>query len=148
MKLPSWPSVIIAVVTGVFLAVVAFIFFSLRHRVELVTPDYYEQSLRHQDHLDSVRRARQLAGGPWLRVDGRSAQVVLPQVNGVTGSLYLYRPSNAKLDQVYPLLLDGAGRQTFDLSGLAAGLWRIRLGWTVSNQSYLVEDSLVLPATP
>ena len=144
MKLPSWPTVIISVVTAAFLAVVAFVFFSQRHKVDLVAPDYYAQSLRHQDRIDSVRRAAQLTPEPMLRVEQRSVQVAIPNPVGATGEVYFYRPSDGKLDQRLPLALDEAGRQTMDASALAGGFWKIELTWTVSNLAYRVETSAML----
>ena len=144
MKLPSWPSVIVGAVTAVFLAVVFFIFFSLRNRVELVAPDYYAQSLQHQDHLDAVRRASRLTPRPLVNLEGNVVRIQVASHPGATGSVYLYRPSDAKLDQTLEVALDTEGRQSLDLSGLAAGLWRIQVRWTYSNETFLVEQPLVL----
>ena len=144
MKLPSWPTVIIAVVTAAFLVVVAFVFFSQRHKVELVAPDYYAQSLRHQDRMDSVQRARQFTNAPILQVEGRSVRVAIPNPAGASGEVYFYRPSDGKMDQRIALALDDAGRQTLDASALAGGFWKIELTWTVSNLAYRVETSAML----
>lgn len=144
MKLPSWPTVIISVVTAAFLVVVAFVFFTLRHKVELVAPDYYAQSLRHQDRMESVQRAAQLTSEPMLRVENRSIHVAIPNPAGATGEVYFYRPSDGKLDQRIALALDEAGRQTLDASALADGFWKIELTWTVSNLAYRVETSAML----
>lgn len=144
MKLPSWPTVIITAVTAVFLAVVSFVIFSQRHKVELVRPDYYAESLRHQDHMDSLRRARAFTNEPILRVVGRSILVTIPNPVDATGELYFYRPSDAKLDRRFALSLDDTGRQTLDASTLAGGFWKIELTWMVSNLAYRVETSAML----
>ena len=144
MKLPSWPTVIVAFITAVFLAVVAFIFFTRGHQVELVTPDYYAQEIKYQDHIDAVRRAQQFPAGSVLQVRDGQAIIAIPNFTGATGSLHLYRASDARLDQHLPLTLDAAGKQVVDLSTLAKGPWRFSLMWTVSNETFLVELMPVL----
>lgn len=139
MKLPSWPSVIVAFITAVFLAVVAFIFFTRGHQVELVTPDYYAQEIKYQDHIDALRRAQQFPAGSVLQVQNDQAIIAIPNFVNATGTLHLYRAADARLDQHLPLALDAAGKQVVDLRALARGPWRFNLTWTVSNETFLVE---------
>ena len=139
-----WPVALILFFVAVFAAVISFVFFTQRNRVDLVAPDYYAQSLTHEDYLDSVRRAQQFTNGPILTAQGAAVQISIPNFEGATGALELYRPSRAKLDERRELALDDQGRQQVDLSGLERGLWRLRLHWTVSNQSFAVETSTVL----
>ena len=144
MKMPSWPTVIVAFITAVFLAVVAFIFFTRGHQVELVTPDYYAQEINYQAHIDAVQRARQFPADSVLQVRDGQAHIAIPNFQNATGTLHLYRASDARLDQHLPLALDAEGRQVVDLGSLAPGPWRFNLMWTVSNENYLVELQPVL----
>ena len=143
MKLPSWPTMIVVIVTATFVAVVAFIFFTLGHRVELVTPDYYARSLTYQETIEGTRRAQALQPVPTLRVSGAQLRLTIPQHAGATGTLYFYRPSDARLDRELPLRLDGQGDQAVEVGGYARGPWRIQATWTHSNLNYRLENLIV-----
>lgn len=140
MKLPSWPTMIVVIVTATFVAVVAFIFFTLGHRVELVTPDYYARSLTYQETIDATRRAQTLQPTPTLQVSGTQVLLTIPQHAGATGLVHFYRPSDAGLDRGIPLQLDAQGRQAIEVGDYARGAWRIQATWTYSNLNYRLEN--------
>lgn len=141
----SWPIALILFFIAVFAAVIAFVLFTQRHRVDLVAPDYYAQSLTHEAYLDSVRRAQQFTNTPILEIEGRVVRITIPNPLGATGEVHLYRPADARLDQRLPLALDAEGRQQLDLTTLAPGPWRVQLTWSVSNLSYATDRLTVLP---
>ena len=140
MKIQAWPLTISLFIGALIVGVIAFAVFALRTGVDLVAPDYYDQEVRYQQHIDNIQRARQFTNGPILQVQGRLATIAIPNAAGATGTLRLYRPSDSRLDQRSPLSLDQAGRQALDLSHLLAGAWRLQLTWTVSNETYAVES--------
>ena len=144
MKGNPWPVAITLFIAALIGGVVAFAVFSVKHRVDLVAPDYYDQEIRYQQQLDGSRRALRLEGGPVLSVTGQTLSIAVPNHLNATGTVTFYRPSDARLDQVFPLRLDDQGRQAVDLHGLAEGRWRIRVNWVVSNQTFLVEKQTIL----
>ena len=144
MKIQAWPLTISLFIGALIVGVVSFGIFALRTGVDLVDPDYYDQSVNYQQHIDNIQRARQFTNGPILQVQGRLATIAIPNPAGATGTLRLYRPSDSRLDQRNPLSLDQEGRQVLDLSHLVAGSWRLQLTWTVSNETFTVESLTTL----
>lgn len=145
-----WPWALSGILALFFTGAVSFIVFAVQQDMDLVRPDYYDQEIRYQEHLDRLERTRRLGEG--LRLEERfgEGRVVfhLPAKQSgaaVTGSLRFYRPSNARLDRVVEVLPDPAGRQSIPLAGLAPGLWRVQAGWRVDGQEYGADWTLVVP---
>lgn len=148
-----WPWAIVAFFVLFIGWTVGFVLFSLRHPVDLVRSDYYAEELRHQDAMDRHARTQPLQGQVSVHyVPGTSViTVALPPDHAGAqpeGLVYLYRPSAARLDRRFPLALDAAGRQTIPAGDLSAGLWRVRLTWTVAGQQYAYDQDLVIGPKP
>jgi nitrogen fixation protein FixH len=131
----------IALAYALFVAgTTAFVIFALGRPVELVSADYYEQSLTYDQRLDAARRGDAL--GDAVRVaqapDGRALIVRLPRerASASTGTLTLYRPSSEAADRVVPLALDAEGDQRVPLAGVAAGRWIVKIEWQSQGRRY------------
>jgi nitrogen fixation protein FixH len=128
----------------------AFVAFALRHPVELVTADYYEQSLQHDARLDAVARTRALLQPIRVELDAAAGDVrlVLPAeaaAAGATGTITFYRPADARADRVLPLALAPDGVQRVPLAGLAPGRWLVRVAWRAGGLDYFHEQPVVRP---
>lgn len=136
-----WPAGL-AVVLGLFATgVFSFGVFAVRHSQDLVSPDYYDQEIRHQEHIDRVTRTAAAS----VAITGSRNTLALALPPGAVGRVELYRPANAQWDRILPLSLDKEGRQWMDLSGLQAGLWRIRVVWKAGGLDYFREVRFVSP---
>jgi hypothetical protein len=126
----------------------AFVAFALRHPVELVTADYYEQSLRHDDRLAAITRTRALAQPPVVAIAADGVLVVtLPAdvIAGAVGTITLYRPSDVRADRVVPLAPAASGEQRVPLAGLAPGRWLVRVAWRSAGVDYFHEQAVMRP---
>lgn len=146
-----WPVAIVAwfIVFGGFIA--AFTVFAARQRMDLVSRDYYEQELQFQNRIDRLNRTVPFAGQVAVDYSAarRTVRVTLPAGHArrpVTGQIRLYRPADARSDQVVRLHLDPAGAQAVEVGRLPAGLWKIAVDWTVDGQDYGIDRSLVFAA--
>jgi nitrogen fixation protein FixH len=148
-----WPLGIILTL-GVFIAGTAgLIVMACSQRVELVSPDYYERELKFQSQIDEVERTHRAATQASVAYDaaGKCITVSLPADQArreVTGSIKLYRPSAIGMDQLVKLEPDANGTQRLDASGLAPGLWRVRVSWTAEKQNYYLEQKVVVGSKP
>jgi hypothetical protein len=73
--------------------------------------------------------------------------IALPAAQA-SGVIQFYRPSNAKLDHEIPLAIDAHGVQTIDAKAMAAGLWKVRLQWSVNGQEYFFDQAVVVTGAP
>ena len=146
-----WPYGIVAAFVLFIAGTAGLIVLAAFHRPELVTADYYEQELRYQQTYDSRARTAALGAEAAVTLDetARRIRVTLPLRHAAlrpAGAIHLYRPAAASADRRVALTPDAEGRQELDTRDLAPGLWRIRVEWTVADQTYSLERQLILPA--
>ena len=143
-----WPIVITCYFVVFFAGLVAFIVFACRHQVDLVRPDYYEQEIRFQEQLERVQRTRAIAQPVKVAYDAeqRCITIALPLAHaGQTGGrIHLFRPSDARLDREIKLVTDASGVQRLDAADMRAGLWKVRVEWTVAGAEYFVDQAIVV----
>lgn len=123
-----------------------FVVFALQRPVDLVSADYYAQSLRQDQQMDAVRNARELgAAAGIVQSQDRAVDVSIPpaQASSARGTVTLYRASDAAADRVVDLRTDGAGRQRVSLDGLQAGAWSVRVRWHAGGREYYLEQRIV-----
>lgn len=144
-----WPLGIILTFVIFIGATVGLVVMASSQRVELVNANYYEQEIKFQSHIDSQARAQQLGANASVAYDAASKRIVvtLPveqTKSGVSGQIELYRPSTAGLDRHIALDMKLANTQSFDVSNLQPGLWKVRVTWTFNNQEYSMEEKIVV----
>ncbi|GAB3834434.1 FixH family protein [Hymenobacter jeollabukensis] len=122
---------------------------AMRSSVDLVSKDYYEQELRHQQRMNAVARTAALAEQVTVRYQpaARTLALQLPAAltsQGATGQVQFFRPADQTLDFTVPLQPDAAGRQQLSTARLRPGYWRVRLDFEAGGQPYFVEQSIVV----
>ena len=148
-----WPLGIIAAFVLFITGTVGLIVMACSQRVELVSPDYYERELKFQGQIDRAARAQGATSQASVAYDAarNCITVSLPADQArreVTGSIELYRPSATGMDRAVKLEPDANGTQRLDASGLAPGLWRVRVSWTAEKQNYYLEQKVVVGSKP
>ncbi len=142
-----WPYAIAVWMTLFATGVAGFIVFAQGHRMDLVAADYYEQEIRYQGRIDSVDRARALRKEAAVEYANGSLRITLPTEHAnrhPSGTVHLYRPSNAKLDQHIKLAVGASAEQRLDAKSLLPGLWRVRVAWTVGADEFFHEDTVIV----
>jgi nitrogen fixation protein FixH len=144
-----WPLGVITTFALFFAGTVGLIVMACSQKVDLVSADYYEQELKFQGRIDRVERTRRAATRAAVAYDAarRCITVSLPADQArheVTGHIELYRPSAAGLDREVELAPDAHGVQRLDATGMAPGLWKVRVSWTVEKQDYYLDQKVVV----
>jgi hypothetical protein len=131
--------------TGIF----SFIVVAQRNHVDLVGPDYYDQEIKFQQQIDRVANTRSVKREISIRYNAGEIDIALPPEHArqsPTGSIQLYRPSDASLDQQVTLAVGKNGDQKIDATKLRPGLWKVRITWKVGPEEYFFDQSLVVGA--
>jgi nitrogen fixation protein FixH len=145
MKRNPWPYAIIAYFVIFIAAIVLWISFALRNDQQLVRKDYYEQELKYQTDIDGLSRAANV--NVTVNYDSTKHSVIVSLPPPVaTGSIYFYRPSDAKLDREITLSLYN-GSQSIDVGAFQSGLWRIRVTWTAEGAEFRHNTTIVVAPT-
>jgi hypothetical protein len=144
-----WPFSIIAFFVVALIGCGTFVAYCNRHPADLVAADYYEQEVRYQGQINRLQHAQQQTDVASVTYDTarKCIRLSLPPNSSpaqATGTIQLYRPSAIKLDRQIKLATDSQGLQTIDAANLAAGLWKVRVSWTVAQQDYFMDQKLVI----
>lgn len=144
-----WPYAIAAWFAFAIIGIITFIAFVQRHPEQLVGGDYYEQEVRFQKDIDSRTRAMRHPAKIDLaeNADGGAIMVALPREHlrhSPSGSIRLYRPSDSAQDREVKLVASADGVQRVDTGALQAGLWKVRVRWTVDGLDYVADRSIVI----
>ena len=141
----NWGTGIAAVYALFAVSTLGFVGFAMSRPVDLVSPDYYQRSLRQDQRMAAIDNARRLGPAVSVTVEPatRRLTVTLPGA-APSGTLILYRPSNASSDRRLPLALSH-GRQSVETAGMAAGHWVVQLDWTADGRSFYYETPVLLP---
>ncbi len=144
-----WPYAIIAFFALAIAACVAYVIFCNLHPVELVSADYYEQEVRYQKQIDSLRRAQQAGTRPAVAYDAARNAITITfppaaSAAGFTGSIQLYRPSAASQDRRLPLRPGPDGIQEIDARPLEPGLWKVKITWESGGANNMIDEHIVV----
>jgi hypothetical protein len=111
--------------------------------IHLVTENYYEKEIKYQDQIDRERSAATL-DREVLVFDAVAKSMVLDLPIGAKGSLQLFRPSDARLDQELILDITDEGKTWVPLQALKSGYWRVQLTWTENGTDFYQEKKINL----
>lgn len=143
-KFNPWPYGIVFAFVVFISGMAAFVVVASRQQDSLVEKNYYESELKFQDQINNAARA-QAVGATILRpAEGRLViQLPVAQLaQNISGTVELYRPSSAKLDQSIALKPDATGAQTVDVSKLVPGAWAVRVKWNACGENYFLEQKI------
>jgi nitrogen fixation protein FixH len=146
-----WPTAITTFFVIAILGIATFITWAVHQGQDLVAPDYYEREIRFQKELEARGRAHTLSKAPEISYDVNAHTLrirIAPNSSAkVFGRVQLYRPADARLDQVLPLELDPSGLQQFDTRRLQGGLWKVHVRWVVDGAEFSYHQSVVIAGT-
>lgn len=118
---------------------------SMRADVNLVTKNYYQEELKHQDKIDRQSNTNQLEEKPQVSFVNNSIMIVFPYFSSIEkGELNVMRPSDERLDQKFELSAMQGDSQLFELKVWEKGLYRVSLTWTMDGKGYYFEKVMVL----
>jgi nitrogen fixation protein FixH len=143
----NWGTGLTLTYTAFALATSAFVAFAMNRPVDLVSADYYAQSLQLDRRMEAERNA--LALGTRLsltEVSNRRLRLSLPRelAAHATGTIRLYRASSAAEDRDLALVLSAEGSQDISLDGLPAGRWSVQVQWAALGRDYFTHRDVTL----
>jgi len=115
----------------------------------LVTENYYESSIKFQQQIDRIKRTGDLLEElRWqYQPSQKSVMIQLPSQSrsaSTSGTITLFRPSDAKKDRAIPLNIDPDGKQILNVADLEKGFWRAFITWNSNEKEYYTEKMLVI----
>lgn len=76
--------------------------------------------------------------------DASKLVLSFPKEKMPSGTIKLYCPFNAKLDQSHPIKVDANNMLIFSTDGLANGKWKVLIDWKDGTKSYYLEQDIIV----
>ena len=135
------PQLIIAVFVSFALFIGYMVYYAFQVDVNLVQEDYYQESTKHDEHLEEIKRSEKIKIE--LFFDEKKSEIVfgLPseiESDNVSGEVHFYRPSDGKLDFKVPIELNN-GKQFLSTKKIIKGKWSVKVRFNFNNQNYFKE---------
>lgn len=141
--------------TGIVIAFVCFIAFIMyfvvtmmtepEYHHDMVVDDYYKKELTLQSDINKEENALKLDKNvTWSHTDN-GILIQFPEamnVSQISGTVFLYRPSNKSLDFNLPITLSNH-TLLIPKNKLVNGRWDLTIDWKNNDTSYLYKKSLV-----
>lgn len=143
MKINWGTGIVISFVIFAALLAVA-MFLGARQRVDLVTPDYYEEEIRFQDKINQRENANELGK---IDVSISKQQVIInfpfkENLNNITGTIQFYKPDNANFDFEEDLILNENGQAIINRENRIGGMWKLIIHAELDEVIYYWEESI------
>jgi nitrogen fixation protein FixH len=127
---------------------IGFVAFAMQQQVDLVSADYYPQSLVHDARMAATARTAALGDAFAITLEPGAQSLAIAWPAGLrvdTGRITLYRASDAAADRSIAVSPDLQGRQVLPLGSLERGAWIVRVEWTGGGESFFAERRIMLP---
>ena len=143
----NWGTAIV-IAFGLFITFILYFVFKVqtnpKYDNELVTQDYYQQEMKVQGNIERASNANALADKVKITKTTEGLQVTFPTAfipKNIKGKVFLYRPSNQKLDFDMPISLSDP-YLLIPKSNLVGGLWDITIEWEYDGTSYRNKEAI------
>ncbi|MFD2892716.1 FixH family protein [Flavobacterium chuncheonense] len=143
----NWGTAIV-IAFGLFITFILYFVFKVqtnpKYDNELVTQDYYQQEMKVQGNIERASNANALADKVKITKTTEGLQVTFPTAfipKNIKGKVFLYRPSNQKLDFDMPISLSDS-YLLIPKSNLVGGLWDITIEWEYDGTSYRNKEAI------
>lgn len=144
----SWGKKIAVLYIGFVVLTLAFVFFAMNQRVDLVTDNYYEKELKYQEQIDKSKRTKELKEKTDIQLLGKTIKIKfpsLPNKNIQKDFILFYRPSDPSKDIKIQVSADSLGFQLIPVEKISAGFWKIKLNWTSGGFEFYDESIINIP---
>lgn len=142
--LQPWPIGIAAYYVFFVCLCVLFAFKARGVRFDLVSSDYYERGVKHDDRMAAIGRMRALEVQPSLEVDeSRHRLIVRMPPEARDAVLTLFRAADAREDRKYAL--QDIVPSVIDYGTLPHGRWQVQIDWELDGQPYYFQEDIFLP---
>ena len=141
--------------TGIVIAFAAFIAFIMyfvinmstnkKYDHDLVTEDYYQEELLHQQEIDKEINSKSMSQKvTWIKTND-GIVIRFPEdldFSQIQGKVFLYRPSNKKLDSEIVISLSNH-EMLIPKTQLLDGRWNLKIDWEYQGKAYMLKEHIV-----
>lgn len=144
----NWGTGITLVYTTFAVAIISFVVYSFKQRIDLVTPDYYAKELIFQEQIEKEQRTRALAEPLSWERNENTITMQFPTISGISrysADIQFFNPANASLDHRVSVTADAGRKALISLNKLQSGRYTMKVNWTGGSTKYYSEGIVVIP---
>lgn len=111
---------------------------------DMVTEDYFQKELGFQQELDAQQNNNTLMKNITSKITEQGLVLNFPSdLNSeeISGTIFMYRPSNKKLDFEIPIQLKGSSMM-IPGEKLVPGRWNTIINWNYQGKDYLFKEKI------
>ena len=117
----------------------------VREDINLVSRDYYQEELAHEQKMTSIQNTNSLKSRPVISIEGPVVTITFSDFDRIEkGELKLLRPSDSRLDRKYFIHPAIDKVQSYPLEVWSKGLYRASMQWTMDGKEFYFEKLIVL----
>lgn len=143
----SWGTSIVLAISS-FIAFIMFFVITMvtdeAYSHDLVVEEYYKNELTFQEQLDKTENATLLSENIELKKTSEGLVIIFPEeleFHSIKGNMFLYRPSDKRLDNEIPLSLSSNQLLVPDKM-LLGGRWNIIVDWEYQDEKYYFKEDI------
>jgi hypothetical protein len=143
----NWGTKIVILYIGFVGMTLTMVLQTMGYKVDLVTPDYYEQELKFQDKIDANKNVESLHLVFHTEARNKSVMFSFPaewKGKNVVGRVQFYRASNSDLDLSFPVNLHVSGIQMFASEKFKRGIYKMLCDFTFEEKKFCYEETLFM----
>jgi hypothetical protein len=138
----GWGNGIVLVIIGFVAVMGTMVTICVRQDdIHLVTANYYEEEIKYDNQIARISNTKNLEFAA-IEFDGQLKKIDLKLPVGAKGTLHLFRPSDARVDQKITFDIQSSEKKSLDLSNLKPGYWKVKLTWTQGGLEYYEEKKI------
>jgi hypothetical protein len=143
----SWGSGLVIAIAIFMVSTLGFVFFATTLDFDLVTEHHYEEGVEYQQVIDRVEQSHTLSHPVQFNYkrNEQALRITFPEdvaEQAKQGTLTLYRPDDASLDQEKKLTRFTQNGLTVEEIELTPGKWTAQLKWSADQTQYYSESTL------
>lgn len=124
------------------------VFMATSQEYHLVTENYYQKELEHDDLMAAKRNSSALKEPIRIHYDGmaKGVSISFPSDKAdIQGELHFYHTVNAHKDQLFPLDTLQQDRVFIPREAIGPGRWKLKVSWQSEDLAFFDEKSLIIP---
>ncbi|MFN3343500.1 MAG: FixH family protein [Flavobacteriales bacterium] len=139
----SWGYRIVILYIGFVAIIITLVSMSMSQRLDMVTPNYYQEELQFQGKIDRREAARSLKEPLSWVVEEKSIRLLFPkEFSGqeLNADITFFRPSDARQDK--KMSITGTELvQKISIEGMEHGYWEMKIEWRAGDKAFYDETS-------
>ena len=141
----SWGKKIAIFYTVFAITMLSAVIFASMQTLHLVSEDYYQEEIAYESRIQEIKNVQEL--GKQVEVekisDSEFSFRFPPSAQKAIGVIQFYRPSDAGLDQAFPIKL-ADGKQLISVDELVGGNWQVQIQWAMDGKAFYQEMDVSL----